>query len=39
MLVEDALKQVLIEKIEIDTEEFRPDAKLADDYGVDKLNG
>ena len=35
MLVEDALKQVLIEKIEIDAEEFRPEAKLADDYGVD----
>ena len=35
MLVEDALKEILIEKIEIDPGEFRPEAKLADDFGVD----
>ena len=35
MLIEDALKEILIEKIEINPEEFRLDAKLADDFGVD----
>ena len=35
MLVEDALKEILIEKIEITTDEFTPEAKLADDFGVD----
>ena len=35
MLIEDALKEILIEKIEIGPEEFRLDAKLADDFGVD----
>jgi len=35
MLVEDALKEILIEKIEITPEEFNPEAKLADDFGVD----
>jgi len=35
MLVEDALKEILIEKIEITPDEFKPEAKLADDFGVD----
>jgi acyl carrier protein len=35
MLVEEALKEILIEKIEIAPDEFRPEAKLADDFGVD----
>ena len=35
MLVEAALKEILIEKIEITPEEFNPEAKLADDFGVD----
>ena len=35
MLVEDALKEILVEKIEIAPDEFKPEAKLADDFGVD----
>lgn len=35
MLVEEALKEILIEKIEIAPDEFTPEAKLADDFGVD----
>jgi acyl carrier protein len=35
MLVEEALKEILIEKIEITPDEFKPEAKLADDFGVD----
>jgi acyl carrier protein len=35
MLVEEALKEILIEKIEITPDEFTPEAKLADDFGVD----
>ena len=35
MLVEEALKAILIEKIEITPDEFKPEAKLADDFGVD----
>ena len=35
MLVEDALKEILIEKIEITPDDFKPEAKLADDFGVD----
>jgi len=35
MLVEEKLKEILIEKIEITPDEFTPDAKLADDFGVD----
>ena len=35
MLVEDALKEILVEKIEIVPDEFKPEAKLADDFGVD----
>lgn len=35
MLIEEALKEILIEKIEIGPDEFRYEAKLADDFGVD----
>lgn len=35
MLIEEALKEVLIDKIEIEPGEFKPEAKLADDFGVD----
>ena len=35
MLVEEILKEILIEKIEITPDEFKPEAKLADDFGVD----
>ncbi len=35
MLVEEALKKILIDKIEIEPDEFKPEAKLADDFGVD----
>jgi acyl carrier protein len=35
MLVEEAFKEILIEKIEITPDEFKPEAKLADDFGVD----
>lgn len=35
MLVEEALKEILIEKLEITPDEFKPEAKLADDFGVD----
>ena len=35
MVVEEALKEILIEKIEITPDEFTPEAKMADDFGVD----
>jgi len=35
MLAEEALKEILIEKIEIAPDEFNLEAKLADDFGVD----
>ncbi len=35
MLVEEKLKEILVEKIEISPDEFTPEAKLADDFGVD----
>ncbi len=35
MLVEEALKKILIDKIEIEPDEFKSEAKLADDFGVD----
>jgi len=35
MLVEEVLKGILIEKLEIEPDEFRAEAKLADDFGVD----
>ena len=35
MLVEEALKEILVDKIEITPDEFNPEAKLADDFGVD----
>ncbi len=35
MMVAEKLKEILIAKIEITPEEFRPEARLADDFGVD----
>jgi acyl carrier protein len=35
MMVAEKLKEILIAKIEITPEEFRPEAGLADDFGVD----
>ncbi len=35
MLVEEKLKEILIDKIEISPDEFTSEAKLADDFGVD----
>jgi len=35
MLVEEALKEILIDTLEIKPDEFKPEAKLADDFGVD----
>ena len=35
MLVEEKLKEILVDKIEISPDEFSPEAKLADDFGVD----
>jgi len=34
-MVAEKLKEILIAKIEITPEEFRPEARLADDFGVD----
>jgi len=35
MLVEEKLKEILVDKIEISPDEFTHEAKLADDFGVD----
>ncbi len=35
MLVEEKLKEILVDKIEISPDEFTSEAKLADDFGVD----
>ena len=35
MLVEETLREILMDKIEIEPDEFKPEAKLADDFGVD----
>ena len=35
MMVAEKLKEILIAKIENTPEEFRPEARLADDFGVD----
>jgi len=35
MLIEEKLKEILVDKIEISPDEFTSEAKLADDFGVD----